>query len=205
MKRRLAALVVCASLAACAGLEPAGRNASRAPQAAPTRVASAPAPVAAPTPAPAPSAAPVPAPPPISASPAPAPVAAPSTPPPLARTPPSAPPSTPPAREPVVTAPTPASPPVAPAPVIATSRSGDDVVVQGQRERQVAPPEGDPRSTAERMEDIRAWDRCVTTVQAAYERDPLRVQADSPEEYCARSLGMAERTAVPLSRLERRR
>jgi hypothetical protein len=108
---------------------------------------------------------------------------------------------------PAVTRPAPAA---APAPT--PNRSGtfnpnpqdDEVVVPGQRERQITPP-GDPRSTSERMEDIRAWDQCVTRVQAAYERDPMRPQLDSPEQYCARSLGMADRDAVPMSRQERRR
>ena len=78
------------------------------------------------------------------------------------------------------------------------------MVVPGQRVRQITPP-GDPRSTSERMEDIRAWDQCVTRVQAAYERDPMRPQLDSPEQYCSRSLGMSDRDAIPMSRQERRR
>jgi hypothetical protein len=55
------------------------------------------------------------------------------------------------------------------------------------------------------MEDIRAWDQCVTRVQAAFESDPMSPQLDSPEEYCSQSLGMSDRDAVPLSRTERRR
>lgn len=198
MLGRLAAMAVCVSLAACANLEPAGRNASRAPQ--PSRpAASAPAPVAAPapapvaTPAPAPVARPTPAP---AAAPTPAPVVAPR----------ATPAPTTPAPAPTVARPAPAEP--APA----ATRSGtftpnpqdDEVVVPGQRERQITPP-GDPRSTSERMEDIRSWDQCVTRVQSAYERDPMRPQLDSPEQYCARSLGMADRDAVPISRQERRR
>jgi hypothetical protein len=194
MLGRLAAMAVCVSLAACANLEPAGRNASRAPQ--PSRPAAS-APVAAPapapvaTPAPAPVATPAPA-----ATPTPAPVAAPrATPAPTTAAP-----------APTVERPAPAEP--APA----ATRSGtftpnpqdDEVVVPGQRERQITPP-GDPRSTSERMEDIRSWDQCVTRVQSAYERDPMRPQLDSPEQYCARSLGMADRDAVPISRQERRR
>jgi hypothetical protein len=105
-------------------------------------------------------------------------------------------------------APAPAAPAAAPqvnapAPAPAPARSGGDIVVPGQREVQTPPP-GDPRSNAERIEDIRAWDQCVTHVQAAYERDPMRPQLDTPEDYCARTLGMADRTAVPQSRLERR-
>ena len=208
MLGRFAALAVCASLAACAGLEPVGRNASRSPQ--PSRP-----PVAAPSPAPAtaPPPAPTPAP---RAAPVVAPTPAPSPDAPIARTP-----------APVVSAPTPAPAPAtiarpapapapaaaapAPTPAPANERGtfnpnpqDDEVVVPGQRERQITPP-GDPRSTSERMEDIRAWDRCVMTVQNAYERDPMRPQLDSPEQYCSRSLGMANRDAVPMSRQERRR
>lgn len=199
MLGRFAAMAVCVSLAACANLEPAGRNASRAPQ--PSRPAAsapapAPAPVATPTPAPAPAATPTPAPRAVAPTPTPAPVVSEPRAPAPAPTP-----------APAVIRPAPAAAP-APAP----NRSGtfnpnpqdDEVVVPGQRERQITPP-GDPRSTSERMEDIRAWDQCVTRVQSAYERDPMRPQLDSPEQYCARSLGMADRDAVPMSRQERRR
>lgn len=201
MLGRLAAMAVCVSLAACANLEPAGRNASRAPQPSrPAASAPAPAPVAAPAPAPV-------------ATPAPAPVARPTPAPAAAPTPaPVVAPRATPAPTTVAPAPTVARPaPAEPAPTAAT-RSGtlapnpqdDEVVVPGQRERQITPP-GDPRSTSERMEDIRSWDQCVTRVQSAYERDPMRPQLDSPEQYCARSLGMADRDAVPISRQERRR
>lgn len=83
-------------------------------------------------------------------------------------------------------------------------RSGDDdIVVRGEYD-QIPQPEGDVRSRAQRNEDIRAWDQCVTAVQAAYERDPMRAQLETAEEYCGRSLGMADRTAVPESRIRRR-
>ena len=157
MLGRIVAAAALIALAGCAGMESAGRTASRSPE----TVSSAAAP--APTTAPAPEAAP-----PASAQTAPA----------L------------PAERPATTA----------------SRSGDDetVVVPGTRERQVQPPGGDPRSNAERMQDIRAWDRCVMGVQSAAEADPLRPQLETPEEYCRQSLGMADRTSVPVSRLERR-
>lgn len=180
MFRRIAAAAALIAVAGCAGMESAGRNASRSPE--PTRVASAP-PVQAPAPAPQ-VAAPAPAPaPPISAPP----VAAAATPPPSAAS--SAPPA--PAPQPD-------------RPVATAARDDDDVVVPGQRERQVQPPNGDPRSNTERMQDIRAWDQCVVRVQSAYDRDPMRPQLDSPEEYCRESLGMADRTSIPQSRLEGR-
>src|SRR5262245_39426095 len=78
------------------------------------------------------------------------------------------------------------------------------IVVPGQREMQVPPPNGDPRSVAERMQDVRTWDRCVTDAQAT-DSDPMRPQFDTPEEYCRQTLGMASRTAVPASRLQQRR
>jgi hypothetical protein len=96
-----------------------------------------------------------------------------------------------------VSVPTPAPPPSRP-------RSDDeDIVVPGQAQEQVIAPEGDFRSRAERMEDIRSWDRCVTSVQAVYERDPMRPQLTSPEDYCAQSLGMSDRNAIPDSRMDR--
>lgn len=78
--------------------------------------------------------------------------------------------------------------------------SDDEVIVQGQVDRQVPPPEGDPRSTAERMRDVRAWDQCVSRAQAAGEVDPMRPAMETPEELCARALGMADRFAMPISR-----
>lgn len=79
----------------------------------------------------------------------------------------------------------------------------DDIVVPGQVERQVPAPQGDPRTNSERMADIRAWDQCVMRGQNAAEGDPLRPQLDNPEETCRTQLGMANRTAVPNSRLRR--
>lgn len=80
------------------------------------------------------------------------------------------------------------------------SGGGGDIVVPGQVERQVPAPQGDPRTVAERMADIRAWDRCVMQVQGQASGDPMRPQLDSPEEVCREDLGMANRTAVPNSR-----
>ncbi len=184
---RLAAIASVAVLASCAGMESASRDSRDGGLSSPPPVASAPAPTAArdlPPPAPSASAsAPAAVAPPPPQSVAPAPVAA--------------------APAPAAAAPAPAQT-AQPRPVV-TQRSSDEVVVPGVRERQVQAPQGDPRSVSERMEDIRAWDQCVTRVQAAYESDPMNPQLDSPEQYCAQSLGMAERGAVPLSRSERRR
>jgi hypothetical protein len=175
---RIAAAAALIALAGCAGMESAGRNASRSPE--PTRVASAPPVQSAPAP--------------MQAAPtrsAPAPVAEAALPP----------PSTTSSAPPVSAQPA----PQADRPVRTTARNDDEVVVPGQRERQVQPPNGDPRSNTERMQDIRAWDQCVVRVQSAYDRDPMRPQLDSPEEYCRESLGMADRTSIPVSRLESQR
>lgn len=193
MLGRLVAIAAVAALAGCAGMESAGRNASRdqvssAPPSAPApRVLA-----SAPTPPPAPA----PLPPPVASAPRPAPApavtAVPAPPPPQ-----------------VITPRTTAAPAIeedeAPVAVDTSRRDASDIIVPGVRERQVQPPRGDPRSTSERMEDIRAWDQCVTRVQAAFESDPMSPQLDSPEEYCSQSLGMPNRDAVPLSRTERRR
>ena len=175
---RIAAAAALIALAGCAGMESAGRTASRSPE--PARVASAP---------------PVEAAPAQTAPSSPAPVAVAPLPPPSAAN--SAPP---------VSAPQNAAPAAVQAdrPVTTAARNDDEVVVPGQRERQVQPPNGDPRSNTERMQDIRAWDQCVVRVQGAYDRDPMRPQLDTPEEYCRESLGMADRTSIPQSRLESR-
>ncbi|MGE0045030.1 MAG: hypothetical protein AB7J28_13620 [Hyphomonadaceae bacterium] len=76
----------------------------------------------------------------------------------------------------------------------------DGVVVRGQIERPVPAPPGDPRTSAQRMEDIRAWDRCVNHAQNIGDQDPTRYQAESPEELCRRTLGMADREALPATR-----
>lgn len=89
----------------------------------------------------------------------------------------------------------------APAPARRRQASGEDeVVIPGQVERPVAPPRGDPRSIAQRNEDIRAWDQCVSRAQGVFDTDPMRPQLETPEDVCGASLGMASRDAVPDSR-----
>lgn len=143
-------------------------------------------PAAAPPPATAPAAAPAPTPTPTqapAATPAPAPQ-----------------PAQPPVAAPSVSVPTP--PPPAPA---RAQTDSDDIVVPGQVQTQVPAPAGDPRTNEERIADVRAWDQCITQVQSAFDSDPMSPQLTTPEEYCATSLGMASRTAVPFSRQQRRR
>ena len=176
-----AALVVV--LAGCAGLQPAGRNAPEPIPEART------APVQRPQPAP--PIQPAASSPVIEAAPLPPPTAAP--------TPAPASPSLV-APAPSVAAPAVALPPPPPPPV-----NNDDVTVTAPVERQVTPPPGDPRSQAERREDIQRWDHCVMQMQAAGDSDPTRPSLESPEDVCSRSLGMVNRNAVPTSRLQRRR
>ncbi len=90
-------------------------------------------------------------------------------------------------------------PPEPPPPV----RGDESLTVPGGRERPVEAPEGDPRTEAERMRDIRRWDECVMRQQGASEGDALRPQLTSPEEVCSRQLGMASRRAVPEARRNR--
>lgn len=185
MLGRLAATVALVALASCAGLEPAGRTAQRqaemsapapvTPPPSATQTLPPPQPVA--RPAPQVSQAAPPPPPPVSA-PAPmqaqAQVAAPNV---------------------AVATPPPPPPP----------RDPSDVVVHGSApEQQVQPPRGDPRSLAERREDIQNWDHCVMQVMAQ-QGDPNQVQSDSPEDICSRRLGQASRNALPQSRIQRPR
>lgn len=213
MAGRFAALAALVMLAACANVESVGRN-SRAEAPMPAAPAPRPAPQPSPAvnlpppqapaataPAAAPARAPLTNPPPSVSSPAPQVAAAPTL-----RVIPPAPQPVPRAEGPAI-----AAPPVAsqvsvptPAPPPSRPRSDDeDIIVPGQAQEQVIAPEGDFRSRAERTEDIRAWDQCVTSVQAVYERDPMRPALTSPEEYCSSSLGMSSRDAIPDSRMDR--
>lgn len=188
MFARMAIVAAVIGLAGCAGLEPAGRNASREPRSAPPPAA---APATTSAPAASPSVTPAPPPPAQAQS---APAAAPAAPTPAPQQ------AAPPVAAPRVSVPTP--PP--PRPARAQSDS-DDIVVPGQVQTQVPPPAGDPRTNEERIADIRAWDQCIMQVQSAFDSDPMSPQLTTPEEYCATSLGMADRRAVPVSRSPRRR
>jgi hypothetical protein len=101
-----------------------------------------------------------------------------------------------------VTAPPVAAPsvavPVTPPP---PAPDNDTVTVTGPVARQVLPPHGDPRSVAERREDVTNWDHCVMQVQATYQGDPMEPETETPEDVCAHQLGMSNRDAVPASRL----
>lgn len=198
---RLAIVALAVGLASCAGIEPAGRNAQRG--AAPVATAPAPAPQAtlpppqtrAPAPTPAPQLAPLQPTAPLTTPPPPTRQSAPVT--------PAAPRATPPVAAPQIAAP-PSSQPAPSQPARPLSED-DDIVVPGQVQTQVPPPAGDPRTNEERRADVRQWDQCVTQVQNAFDGDPMRPQLTTPEEYCAQSLGMLGRTAVPISRQQRRR
>jgi hypothetical protein len=194
---RLAIVALAVGLASCAGIEPAGRNArtsgpaATATAPAPQRTAALPPPQTTQAPTSTPQAAPQLTVPPQQQRDAP-----------TATTPPQR--SQPSLAAPQVTAPAPAPTQETSAP--ARARSPDeDIVVPGQVETQVRPPVGDPRTNEERRADVRAWDQCLMQVQSAFESDPMSPQLTTPEEYCSQSLGMAERTAIPIARQNRRR
>lgn len=171
---RLAAAVALVMLTGCAGMEPAGRTAQREQAG---------------------MASPAPITPPTNSLPPPTHV---TSAPPLAQ-----------AQAPTQTQTT--QPPVA-APNVAVAtppptppRDPSDVVVHGSvPEQQVQPPNGDPRSIAERREDIRNWDHCVMQAMAQ-QSDPNQLEMDSPEDICSRRLGQSSRNAVPQSRMQRPR
>ena len=77
-----------------------------------------------------------------------------------------------------------------------------DIVVPGERPGPTPP--ADPRTTRERMRDIRAWDRCVMRAQHATADDPMRPELETPEDICRERLGMSDRLSVPISRLGER-
>ena len=186
MLGRFAAAAALFALAGCAGFEPAGRNATHAEAPPPPeRTASAPVQRSAPV-----------APPPSYVAPPPRQTYAPS-PQPEQQTQVQPRPqlTTPSVVAPSVAAPPPPPPPPAPNP------NGDVTVTAPAR--QVEPPHGDPRSVAERREDIQNWDHCVMQVQQTYAADPLEPETDTPEDVCRRQLGQANRVAVPTSRLVR--
>ena len=86
----------------------------------------------------------------------------------------------------------------APPPDRPPATTPDDLVVPGAT--QLPPPDGDPRTVAQRREDIARWDRCVMRAQGVAEGDPMRPQLETPEEICRETLGQSSRTSVPASR-----
>lgn len=179
MLGRLAAAAALIALAGCAGMEPAGRNATHA---------DAPPPVERRAPV-APPPAYVPPPPRAYVAPAPQPQPQPQ-PVPQASSSPS-----------VAAASVAAPPPPAPQPA---ADPNADVVVQAPA-RQLEAPHGDSRSVSERREDMQTWDHCILSVQQTYASDPTEPVLDTPEDVCRRQLGQASRTAVPASRMVRPR
>ncbi|MFT3728776.1 MAG: hypothetical protein QM759_13210 [Terricaulis sp.] len=196
MLGRLAATMALVALAGCAGMEPAGRTAQREAE------ASRPAPVMPPSSRELPPPTHATAPPPRMVE------AAPAPPPPVSPPVTSAPVTSAPVTTAQAQAPTPsvAAPQVAvPVPPRPTPQDPNDVIVHGSTpEQQVRPPNGDPRSLAERREDIQNWDHCVMQVMAQ-QSDPNQVETQSPEDVCSRRLGQASRNALPQSRIQRPR
>lgn len=76
--------------------------------------------------------------------------------------------------------------------------SGDSIVVPGTVEREVKLPDGDVRSTRQRMRDRARFDRCVMKVKDRESDSPgANPVGNSPEEYCSQRLGMRDRNAAP--------
>jgi hypothetical protein len=75
------------------------------------------------------------------------------------------------------------------------------IVTTGRLEDRPVSPDGDPRNAIQRRQDARAWDRCILSVQRQMaQQEGVNPVGNSPEEYCARTLGMSSRDAVPNSR-----
>ncbi len=87
------------------------------------------------------------------------------------------------------------------APVIAQAQpspvnvpgAAEELVIQ-PREKRAQSPDGDPRSVGEMREHRTAYDQCVVT---APEPDMAHPVESTPEEYCSKQTGMADRNAVP--------
>jgi hypothetical protein len=84
----------------------------------------------------------------------------------------------------------------------APARPSGDVIVPGPA--RPINPTSDPRTEAQRMSDIRAWDRCVMQAQSVGDSNPTRPEMSSPEDVCRQSLGMSDRLSVPQMREQRR-
>jgi len=71
--------------------------------------------------------------------------------------------------------------------------ANEDVLVTPSSKRPQS-PDGDPRSSAEIQADQMAYDRCLVSVPQSDMHHPVE---STPEEYCSRHLGMADRNAIP--------
>jgi hypothetical protein len=71
--------------------------------------------------------------------------------------------------------------------------AAEELVIE-PRQKRAQSPDGDPRSVGEMREHRTAFDQCVVT---APEHDMAHPVDSTPEEYCSRVLGMADRDAVP--------
>ncbi len=85
-----------------------------------------------------------------------------------------------------------------------TPPDDDTITVPGALDRPLEAPDGDPRTPGQRRSDARAYDRCINKAASRQSDNAVAnpVGAD-PEEYCRSRMGMANRDAVPDSRLKR--
>ena len=73
------------------------------------------------------------------------------------------------------------------------SGTSEEVIIAPEAKRATS-PDGDPRSTGQIHEDQQAWDRCILNADHA---DMTHPADSSPDEVCARRLGMRDRNAIP--------
>lgn len=76
------------------------------------------------------------------------------------------------------------------------AKPGSEDVVIAPEAKRATPPDGDPRSIGEKREQAAAYDKCLLTAKERQMYDPV---GSTPEEYCSRRLGMADRDAIPNS------
>ena len=101
--------------------------------------------------------------------------------------------STTPSTNPAANPQTSSTPPTSVAPPV----RGGGVTVNETVERP-KPPDGDPRSTAERRVDHAAYEKCMLRMQDRSEESFSRAGiADDPRAYCSQKLGMHNADAVP--------
>jgi hypothetical protein len=84
----------------------------------------------------------------------------------------------------------------APSRVSTDAAPGSEEVIIAPNAKRATPPDGDPRSVGERREQRTAFDKCVLRAKEPDSFDPV---SSTPEEMCAKRLGMENRDSVPVS------
>jgi len=73
---------------------------------------------------------------------------------------------------------------------------GSEEVIIAPNAKRATPPDGDPRSVGERREQRTQFDKCVLRAKEPDSYDPV---SSTPEEMCAKRMGMSDRDSVPVS------